>query len=56
VTMQVIRCSAWFGSVWIGFLAPEIFIRAGSAQWFSFISRVSGAGLVSKKMPNIISA
>ncbi len=27
MTSMFIRCSAWFGSVGIGFLAPEIFIR-----------------------------
>jgi hypothetical protein len=32
VTSMFVRCSAWFGSVRFGFLAPEIFIRAGSAQ------------------------
>jgi len=36
VTSTFIRCSAWFGSVRIGFLTPEIIIRNGSAQWFSF--------------------
>jgi hypothetical protein len=33
VTSMFIRCSAWFGSVRIGFLAPEIFIRLGSAPF-----------------------
>ena len=35
VTSMVVLCSAWFGSVRLGFLAPAIFIRNGSAKWFS---------------------
>jgi hypothetical protein len=37
VTMQAIRCSAWFGSVRFGFLAPEIFIRIGSGRRFQLL-------------------
>jgi hypothetical protein len=30
VTSRFVSSSAWFGSVWFGFVAPEIFIRIGS--------------------------
>jgi hypothetical protein len=39
VTSHSVRCSAWFGSVKFGFLAPGIFIRElfGSAQFFHVV-------------------
>ena len=35
MTSMFVRCSAWFGSVRFGILAPEIFIRIGSTMSFS---------------------
>ncbi len=47
MTMQFIRCSAWFGSVRFGFLAPAIFIRIGFV--FLFPIRVNSGRNISLK-------